>query len=93
MSSAEASNTINSFEELKRLDSVYQRPETAKYTGKRAGAPLDSYVIEQAFGDYINSAYKIKIFNNGVVLKPKKNDAQVYNIMDGKVIYAEKCPG
>ena len=93
VSSAEASNTINSFEELKRVDSVYQRPETAKYTGKRAGAPLDSYVIEQAFGDYIDPAYKIKIFNNGVVLKPKKNDAQVYNIMDGKVIYAEEMPG
>lgn len=93
LSSAEASNTINSFEELKRVDSVYQRPETARYTGKRAGSPLDSYVIEQAFGDYIDPAYKIKIFNNGVVLKPNKNDAQVYNVMDGKVIYAEDMPG
>ncbi len=93
LSSAEASNTINSFEELKRVDSVYQRPETARYVGKRAGTPLDSYVIEQAFGDYIDPAYKIKIFNNGVVLKPKKNDAKVYNIMDGKVIYAEEMPG
>ncbi|GAB0172831.1 murein hydrolase activator EnvC [Helicobacter trogontum] len=93
LSSAEASNTINSFEELKRVDSVYQRPETARYTGKRAGAPLDSYIIEQAFGDYIDPAYKIKIFNNGVVLKSRKNDVQVYNIMDGKVIYAEEMPG
>lgn len=93
VSSAEASNTINSFEELKRVDSVYQRPETARYTGKKAGAPLDSYSIEQAFGDYIDPAYKIKVFNNGVVLKSKQNDAQVYNVMDGKVIYAEEMPG
>lgn len=93
LSSAEASNTINSFEELKRVDSVYQRPETARYTGKRAGSPLDSYVVEQAFGDYIDPVYKIKIFNNGIVLKPNKNDAQVYNVMDGKVIYAEDMPG
>ncbi len=93
ISSSNATSAIDSFEELKRVDSVYQRPETAKYTGKKAGSPLDSYTIEQAFGDYIDPAYKIKIFNNGVVLKSKKEDSQVYSIMDGKVIYAQEMAG
>ncbi len=93
ISSTDATSAINSFEDLKRVDSVYQKPETARYAGKRAGSPLDSYIIEQAFGDYIDPAYKIKIFNNGVVLKSAKEDSKVYNIMDGKVIYAQEMAG
>ena len=93
ISASEAKSAISDFENLRRVDSVYQKPETARYTGKRTLSPLDSYIIDQAFGDYIDPAYKIKIFNNGVVLKSKKSDAQVYSIMDGKVIYAQEMPG
>lgn len=93
ISSQEANSAINSLEDLKRVDSVYQKPEIVKYTGKKMGSPLDSYTLEQAFGDYIDPTYKIKIFNNGVVLKSKSQDAQVYNIMDGKVIFAQEAPG
>ncbi|RDU66409.1 hypothetical protein CQA53_03980 [Helicobacter didelphidarum] len=93
ISSQEASSAINSFEDLRRVDSVYQKPNTAKYTGKKLISPLNLYSLEQSFGDYLDPVYKIKIFNNGVVLKPKSDDAQVYNIMDGKVIYAQEMSG
>ena len=93
ISKNESASAIDSFEDLKRIDSVYQKPPTAKYSGKKLISPLDSYTIEQSFGDYIDPVYKIKVFNNGVVLKPKAADAQVYNIMDGKVVYAQEMIG
>lgn len=93
ISTQEADLAITSFEDLKRVDSVYQKPDVAKYTGKKLISPLDSYTIEQNFGDYLDPVYKIKVFNNGVVLKPKAADAQVYNIMEGKVIYAQEMAG
>ncbi|RDU73354.1 hypothetical protein CQA66_01420 [Helicobacter aurati] len=92
ISTQETNAAIDNFE-LARVDSVYQPVNTIKYTGKKTLAPLKSYSLEQSFGDYLDPVYKIRIFNNGVVLKPKGEDSQVYNIMDGKIIHVQEMPG
>ncbi|STQ86644.1 hypothetical protein LS73_002935 [Helicobacter muridarum] len=92
ISTQEANAAIDNFE-LSRVDSIYQPVSTIKYTGKKMLSPLKSYILEQSFGDYLDPVYKIKIFNNGVVLKPNGEDSQVYNIMDGKILHVQEVPG
>ncbi len=75
---------------VKKHGSSYQAIKTKKYRGKKTIAPLDSYTITKKYGTYIDPIYGIKIFNESISLKPKKTDAKVKTVFNGKVIYADK---
>ena len=92
LSKQEAALAIDDYK-LSRVDGVYMPVSTVAYSGKKTNPPLKSYAVEQPFGDYEDPVYKIKLFSSGIVLKPKGEDSQVYNIMDGKVVYAQEIAG
>jgi murein DD-endopeptidase MepM/ murein hydrolase activator NlpD len=62
----------------------------SKYRGSKTISPLKSYNIIKKFGKYYDPIYKIKLFNESIVLKSKKKLAKVYNILNGKIVYAKK---
>jgi septal ring factor EnvC (AmiA/AmiB activator) len=75
---------------VKKVGSSYEEVQTAKYSGEKTIAPLDSYTISKKYGTYTDSIYGIKIFNESISLKPTQNDAKVKTVFNGKVIYADK---
>jgi murein DD-endopeptidase MepM/ murein hydrolase activator NlpD len=77
---------------VRKIGSSYQHGKLVKYRGPKTIAPLRTYTISQNFGNFIDPIYHIKVFNDSVVLKAKRKNAKVYNILDGKVIYAQKTP-
>lgn len=78
--------------EVRRMGSSYRQVSTTSYRGKKTGSPLDSYHIEQRFGTYFDPVYKIKVFNESVVLSPKYKNANVRNVLDGKIVFAKETP-
>ena len=75
---------------VKRHGSSYQVVKTKRYTGPKTIAPLSSYTIIKKYGTYTDPIYGIKIFNESISLKPKKANAKVKTVFNGKVIYADK---
>jgi len=75
---------------VKKHGSSYQALKTKKYRGRKTIAPLDSYTMSKKYGTYTDPIYGIKIFNESISLKPKKANAKVKTVFNGKVIYADK---
>jgi len=75
---------------VKKHGSSYQSVKTKKYRGVKTIAPLDKYTITKKYGTYTDPIYGIKIFNESISLKPKKANAKVKTVFNGKVIYADK---
>ncbi len=83
-----ASNGLN----VRQIGSSYQKTAVTSYKGMRTIAPLKSYKITQKFGNFVDPIYKIKIFNDSVILKANTSGAKVRNVLDGKIVYANKTP-
>lgn len=79
----------NNDQQIRQIGSSYQEANVKKYKGKKTIAPLDSFVVKQKFGNYVDPVYNIKIFNENVVLRSKKSDATVKSVLDGKVVFAK----
>jgi murein DD-endopeptidase MepM/ murein hydrolase activator NlpD len=77
---------------VRQIGSSYQQGKLVKYRGEKTISPLKSYTIAQKFGNYVDPIYKIKIFNESVILKARSKNAKVINVLDGSVIYADKTP-
>lgn len=75
---------------VKQRGTSYQAIKTKRYRGPKTSAPLDSYTITKKYGTYKDPIYGIKIFNESISLKPKKRNAKVKTVFNGKVIYADK---
>jgi len=75
---------------VKKHGTSYQSVKTRKYKGPKTIAPLDSYKITKKYGTYVDPIYGIKIFNESISLKPKRANARVKTVFNGKVIYADK---
>lgn len=73
---------------VKKHGSSYQAIKTIKYKGRKTIAPLNAYTITKKYGTYTDPIYGIKIFNESISLKPKKPNAKVKTVFNGKVIYA-----
>ncbi|MCX2682462.1 peptidoglycan DD-metalloendopeptidase family protein [Campylobacter sp. MIT 21-1685] len=73
----------------RQIGSGYQGGNVKKYTGRKTIAPLDTFTIKQKFGNYVDPIYKIKIFNENVVLRSNKADATVKSVLDGKIVFAK----
>lgn len=78
--------------DVRRMGSSYRQVSTTRYRGKKTMSPLDAYTIEQRFGTYFDPVYKIKVFNESVILSPKRANANVKNVLDGKVVFANETP-
>ncbi len=77
---------------VRQIGSSYQHGKVIKYRGSKTISPLKHYTVTQKFGNYTDPIYKIKIFNESVILRAKQKNAKVRNVLDGRVIYAEKTP-
>jgi len=75
---------------VKKHGSSYQRAKTIRYRGRKTIAPLNHYTITKNYGTYTDPIYGIKIFNESISLKPKRENAKVKTVFNGKVIYADK---
>jgi len=75
---------------VKQHGSSYQSVKTIHYRGPKTIAPLSAYTITKKYGTYRDPIYGIKIFNESISLKPKKPNAKVKTVFNGKVIYADK---
>jgi septal ring factor EnvC (AmiA/AmiB activator) len=73
---------------VRQIGSSYQNSRVKRYTGQKTIAPLDDFEVKQAFGNYVDPIYNIRIFNESVVLRSKTPAAQVKNVLGGKVVYA-----
>ena len=90
--SKKSSKQLNAPLEVKQLGSSYRKVSTTTYKGKKTIAPLDNYRIEQRFGEYFDPVYKLKVFNESLVLSPQTPNANVKNVLDGKVVFAKNTP-
>lgn len=79
--------------DVRQLGSSTKGVKITRYRGKKTIAPLKSYRVEKKFGKYYDPVYKIKLFNESVVLKTKRKNAKVYNILKGKIAYAKANSG
>ena len=77
---------------VRQIGSSYQHTALATYHGAKTISPLKDYSVTQKFGNYTDPIYKIKIFNESVILRAKQQNAKVRNVLKGTVIYAEKTP-
>lgn len=75
---------------IRQIGSSYQNSSVKKYVGERTIAPLDGYSVKRRFGDYVDPIYKIKIFNESVVLASNTPNATVKSVLNGKVIFAKE---
>ena len=73
-----------------RADAYSSSVKTKRYRGKKTIAPLDDFTIVKKFGPYEDPIYHIKIFNESISLKPKRANANVKNVLNGKVILAKQ---
>lgn len=80
---------VKNNQRIRQLGSSYQEGSIKHYTGKKTIAPLDSFIVKQKFGNYVDPIYNLKIFNENVVLRSNKSDAIVKNVLDGKIVFAK----
>ncbi len=72
---------------VKQYGSSYQASNIKAYRGARTISPLARARVVKRFGTYTDPIYKIKIFNDNIVLKSPSLDAKVRNVLNGKVVY------
>ncbi len=71
--------------DVKKIGSSTDGVTIIKYKGEKTISPLKSFKVVKNFGTYYDPVYKIKLFNESIVLKSEENQA--------KVVYAKKNAG
>ena len=79
--------------DVKKIGSSTDGIQIIKYKGEKTIAPLKSFKIVKNFGTYYDPVYKIKLFNESIVLKSDEPKAKVVSVLNGKVVYAKKNAG
>ena len=77
---------------VKLYGSSYKESRVKKYVGSKTISPLKNAFVKRKFGNFIDPVYDIKIFNESVILSSNTQNVQVYNVLDGKVIFAKSTP-
>ena len=85
---AEGKKVYKISEKVRQINSSYKKPKTYKYRGKKTISPLVGAKVIKKFGTYIDPIYKIKIFNESVILQASSPNAKVKNVLNGKVVFA-----
>ncbi len=79
--------------DVRMIGSSTKGIKISKYRGAKTIAPLKSFTIIKKFGKYYDPVYKIKLFNESIVMRSKKKRSKVYSILNGKIVYAKKNAG
>lgn len=79
--------------DVKKIGSSTDGVKIMKYKGEKTISPIKSFKIVKNFGTYYDPIYKIKLFNESIVLKSEEPQAKVVSVLNGKVIYAKKNAG
>ena len=79
--------------DVKKIGSSTSGVKVVRYRGAKTIAPLKSFDVVKKFGTYYDPIYKIKLFNESIVLKTKRPKAKVVSVLNGKVVYAKKNSG
>ncbi|RXK00374.1 peptidase M23 [Arcobacter sp. CECT 8986] len=79
--------------DVKMIGSSTRGVKISRYRGKKTISPLKSFKVVKNFGKYYDPVYKIKLFNESVILKTNIPKAKVYSIFNGKIVYAKKDAG
>ncbi len=79
-------------QKVRKIGSAYQYAKVENYKGPKTISPLKSFYIKRKFGSYFDPIYKIKIFNESIVLGSKIPNAKVRNVLNGKVVFAKSTP-
>ncbi len=77
--------------DVRQVANSYHDISTTKYKGAKTIAPLEHFAVEKRFGPYFDPVYKMKVFNESVILTPKGDD-KVRSVLDGKVVFAKDTP-
>jgi septal ring factor EnvC (AmiA/AmiB activator) len=78
--------------QVRKIGSSYQKARVIRYRGKKYNPPIKKYKIVKHFGTYTDPVYKIKIFNDAIILKSTIKNQKVRAVLTGKVIFAKKMP-
>jgi murein DD-endopeptidase MepM/ murein hydrolase activator NlpD len=79
--------------DVRKIGSSTDGVKIVKYKGLPTIAPLKSFKVVKNFGTYYDPIYKIKLFNESIVLKSDEPKAKVVSVLNGKVVYAKKNAG
>jgi murein DD-endopeptidase MepM/ murein hydrolase activator NlpD len=79
--------------DVRKIGSSTDGVKIVKYKGVSTIAPLKSFKVVKNFGTYYDPIYKIKLFNESIVLKSDEPKAKVVSVLNGKVVYAKKNAG
>ncbi len=79
--------------DVRKIGSSTSGIKIVRYRGSKTIAPLKSFKVIKKFGTYYDPIYKIKLFNESIVLKTNKPRAKVVSVLNGKVVYAKKNAG
>jgi len=79
--------------DVRKIGSSTDGIQIVKYKGPKTIAPLKSFKVVKNFGTYYDPVYKIKLFNESIVLQSKEKDSKVLSVLNGKVVYAKKNAG
>lgn len=79
--------------DVRKIGSSTSGIKITRYRGAKTIAPLKSFKVIKKFGTYYDPVYKIKLFNESIVLKTRKPKAKVVSVLNGKVVYAKKNAG
>ena len=79
--------------DVRKIGSSTDGVQIVKYRGSKTIAPLKSFKVVKNFGTYYDPIYKIKLFNESIVLKSNEPKAKVISVLNGKVVYAKKNAG
>ena len=79
--------------DVKKIGSSTDGVQIVKYKGAKTIAPLKSFKIVKNFGTYYDPVYKIKLFNESVVLQSNEKGSKVVAVLNGKLVYAKKNAG
>ena len=79
--------------DVKKIGSSTDGVSIIKYKGEKSITPLKSFKVVKNFGTYFDPVYKIKLFNESITLKSDEDQAKVFAVLNGKVVYAKKSAG
>ena len=79
--------------DVKKVGSSTDGVQIVKYKGAKTIAPLKSFKIVKNFGTYYDPVYKIKLFNESIVLQSNEKGSKVVAVLNGKIVYAKKNAG
>ena len=78
--------------EVKLIGSSYFKPKTTHYRRTKVAPPVDEFTVTVPFGKYHDPVYHFDIHSDSVTLRPKKANAIVRNVLDGKISMADYNP-